>query len=80
MSVFTPVPEPVLADWLTTNLTLAEISDQLNVSVNTLKTQAKSLYKKVEAVSRHDAVLKLERAGYFVNRPTPHSDATPQTL
>lgn len=55
--------ERVLARWLLTGATLPAIAQQLFVSVNTLKTQSRSLYKKLEVCSRLQAVAKLELAG-----------------
>ncbi|WP_036922425.1 helix-turn-helix transcriptional regulator [Propionicicella superfundia] len=64
---FDPVPlterEGVLAGWLTSDLTLGAIAAELCVSTNTLKTQAKSLYRKLGVSSRKDAVERLERTG-----------------
>lgn len=55
--------ERVLANWLTTDLTLAAIADELCVSINTVKTQAKSLYRKLGVSTRDDAVQRLESIG-----------------
>ncbi|MCW5950722.1 MAG: helix-turn-helix transcriptional regulator [Propionibacteriaceae bacterium] len=55
--------ERVLANWLTTDLTLAGIAAELCVSINTVKTQAKSLYRKLGVSTRKDAVQRLERTG-----------------
>lgn len=63
--------EAVLADWLPTSLTLAQIAEQLRVSVNTVKTQARSVYKKMGARSREEAVTHLERTGFYVDRQPP---------
>lgn len=63
--------EAVLADWLPTSLVLTEIAGKLGISINTLKTQTRSLYKKIGAVNREDAVTKLERAGFYVDRQPP---------
>ncbi|SES00167.1 regulatory protein, luxR family [Propionibacterium cyclohexanicum] len=48
-----------LANWLTTELTIPEISDKLYLSVNTVKTELRRLYKKVGASSRQGAVDKV---------------------
>ena len=60
-----PVPltdrERVLAEWLITGMTLPEIAKELHVSINTLKTQTRSLYKKLEVSSRSEAISRLER-------------------
>ncbi len=67
--------EAVLADWLAQTLTLVEISDQLRVSINTVKSQTRSLYNKLGVTSRADAVRRLEGAGFFVNRPAPQAES-----
>jgi len=59
--------EAVLAEWLTTGMTFNEISEHLHVSVNTLKTQARSLYSKFGVSSRDDVVAIMERDGLFRN-------------
>jgi ATP/maltotriose-dependent transcriptional regulator MalT len=61
--------EQVLAAWLGTDLTMQAIADELCVSTNTVKTQAKSLYRKLGVSSRQDAVDKLERAGLSPSGP-----------
>lgn len=60
--------EEVLADWLPTALTVGEISVRLGVSVNTVKSQLKSIYRKIGATSREDAVSRLHRGGFFIGR------------
>lgn len=57
--------ESVLARELRGGGSLTEIAAQLHVSPNTLKTQARSLYRKLGATSRGEAVLQLERSGFF---------------
>jgi len=58
--------ERVLAEWLISGLTLTEIADELHVSINTLKTQSRSLYRKLEVSSRAEAVQRLERMPHVV--------------
>lgn len=53
--------ELVLAGWLTTDLTMVQIAERMVVSINTIKTQARSLYKKLHVKSRAQAVLTFER-------------------
>jgi LuxR family maltose regulon positive regulatory protein len=48
-----------LPGWLSNR----EIAAELYVSVNTLKTHLKSLYRKLEATSRHDAVVRSKALG-----------------
>lgn len=61
--------EALLARWLTTELTLREIADRMNVSVNTVKTQSRSLYRKLDVSSRAEALGALELAGVLTERP-----------
>lgn len=56
--------EKVLAGWLITELTFTEIAARLHVSINTVKTQTRSLYKKLGVASRAEAVRALEHAGH----------------
>lgn len=58
--------ETVLAQWLTSDLSLATIAERLHVSVNTLKTQTRSLYAKLGVSSRAEAVTRIRRSGLFV--------------
>jgi LuxR family maltose regulon positive regulatory protein len=48
-----------LPGWLSNQ----EIAAELYVSVNTLKTHLKSLYRKLDATSRHDAVMRSKTLG-----------------
>ncbi|HZK05094.1 MAG TPA: LuxR C-terminal-related transcriptional regulator [Actinomycetaceae bacterium] len=57
--------ESVMAGWLMTDLTLPEIAQELTVSINTVKSQVRSLYRKLQASSREEAVLRLERTGLY---------------
>ena len=61
--------EAVLVPLLATKLTLAQIADRLNVSINTVKTQTRALYRKLDVSGRAEAVYSLERAGFFVGPP-----------
>jgi LuxR family maltose regulon positive regulatory protein len=45
-----------LAVFLPTHLTFGQIADELCVSVNTVKSQAKAIYRKMDVESRHAAV------------------------
>ena len=42
--------------WLPTRLTAREIADEMFISMNTLKTHLKSIYRKLDATSRAEAV------------------------
>ena len=48
---------------LSTHLTFREIADRLVVSQNTVKTQALSIYRKLEATSRSAAVARAVGVG-----------------
>jgi len=45
-----------LLSFLPTHLTFGQIADELCVSVNTVKSQAKAVYRKLDVVSRGEAV------------------------
>ncbi len=49
--------------YLPTRLTTREISTELYISMNTLKTHLKSIYRKLDASSRGDAVARARRLG-----------------
>jgi LuxR family transcriptional regulator, maltose regulon positive regulatory protein len=53
--------ESVLLALLPTRLSNAEIADRLGVSVNTVKTHAKHVYRKLAVTSRSEAVAAAER-------------------
>lgn len=57
--------EERLAHELRSAKPLAVIAAQLHVSLNTLKSQARSLYGKLQVSTRQDAVQALEYAGFF---------------
>ena len=48
--------ERAVLRWLPTRLTAREIADELFISMNTLKTHLKSIYRKLDATSRAEAV------------------------
>ncbi len=63
--------EAVLAGWLVTDLSLREIAAELHVSINTVKSQVGSLYRKLDVSSRDDATYQLRRTGlYQPSQPT----------
>lgn len=55
--------EQVLAQWLPTGLTLSAIAAKLSVSPNTVKSQTRSLYRKLGVETRQGAVERLEHTG-----------------
>ncbi|WP_226657024.1 LuxR C-terminal-related transcriptional regulator [Leifsonia sp. LS1] len=57
--------EQVLADRLRSGATLTQIAQDGHVSINTIKSQARSLYAKLDVSGRDEAVSLLERRGYF---------------
>jgi LuxR family maltose regulon positive regulatory protein len=52
-----------LVPWLSTHLSFREISERLYVSQSTVKTQAISVYRKLGASSRSEAVQRLQEIG-----------------
>jgi LuxR family maltose regulon positive regulatory protein len=52
-----------LLSFLPTHLTFGQIADELCLSVNTVKSQAKAIYRKLDAISRHDAVDRASAMG-----------------
>ena len=52
-----------LVPWLSTHLSFREIGERLYVSQNTVKTQAISVYRKLGASSRSEAVQRLQEIG-----------------
>ena len=62
---------------LTDGLSRREIGDQLYISLNTVKTHTRELYRKLAATSRTEAVARAEALGLF-NRPDPPGDPRPK--
>ncbi len=62
---------------LTTHLTFREIGDRLFVSRNTVKTQAISIYRKLGASSRGEAVHRAAELGLVDDSAAPSSKFTP---
>jgi LuxR family transcriptional regulator, maltose regulon positive regulatory protein len=52
-----------LVPWLSTHLSFREIGERLYVSQHTVKTQAISVYRKLGASSRSEAVQRLQEIG-----------------
>ena len=62
---------------LVTGLSRREIGDQLYISLNTVKSHTRELYRKLAATSRNDAVARAEALG-LLNTPDPPVDPRPQ--
>lgn len=66
--------EAVLAGWLVTDLSLREIAGELHVSINTVKSQVSSLYRKLDVSSRDDATFLLRRTGLHQPQQPPRGE------
>jgi LuxR family maltose regulon positive regulatory protein len=55
-------------------LTAAEIGAELYVSVNTVKAHLRSIYRKLGATRRRDAVVQAHRYGFLKAVIPQHSD------
>ena len=62
---------------LVTGLSRREIGDQLYISLNTVKSHTRELYRKLAATSRNDAVARAEAVG-LLNTPDPPGDPRPE--
>ena len=60
-----------LLPFLPTHLTFAEIAEELFVSTNTVKTQARSIYGKLGVSSRNEAVTSARTAGLLDSGNAP---------
>ena len=71
----TPAELRVL-QFLPTHLSFREIAERLHVSTNTVKTQARAVYRKLDVSSRAEAVEGARRAGLLDQEPpiSPHPD------
>ena len=58
---------------LTAGLSRREIGDQLYISLNTVKSHTRELYRKLAATSRNDAVARAEALG-LLDTPDPSGD------
>jgi LuxR family maltose regulon positive regulatory protein len=52
-----------LLPYLQTQLTYADVAQRLYVSANTVKTQVKSLYRKLDVATRHEAIERARQVG-----------------
>ena len=57
--------EAIVLRYLPTMLTAREIANELFVSPNTIKTQLKSIYRKLAVQSRRSAVERARRIGWL---------------
>jgi LuxR family maltose regulon positive regulatory protein len=62
---------------LVTGLSRREIGDRLYISLNTVKSHTRELYRKLAATSRNDAVARAEALG-LLNTPEPLGDPRPE--
>ena len=60
-----------------TGLSRREIGDRLYISLNTVKSHTRELYRKLAATSRNDAVGRAEALG-LLNTPDPPGDPRPE--
>ena len=56
----TPREREILA-FLRTAMTMQEIADKMSISVNTLKTHQRSIYRKLGAANRRQAINRIDR-------------------
>jgi ATP/maltotriose-dependent transcriptional regulator MalT len=54
---------------LTTTLSLREISQELHVSRNTVKTHTQAIYRKLRVSNRHDAIQRARQLAILAGRP-----------
>lgn len=78
-STLTPAEMRLLA-YLPTYLSFAEIADRLFVSVNTIRTQAKAVYGKLDATSRSEAVEHAIDAGLLDPLSIPSTGNISRTM
>jgi LuxR family transcriptional regulator, maltose regulon positive regulatory protein len=55
--------EEAVLGFLDSDLTIPQIADELYVSVNTVKSQVRSVYRKLEVSRRGDAVRRARHLG-----------------
>ena len=56
---------------LATGLSRRDVAAQLYISLNTVKTHTRELYRKLDATSRADAVARAEALGLLEGRESP---------
>ncbi|HXF00789.1 MAG TPA: LuxR C-terminal-related transcriptional regulator [Solirubrobacterales bacterium] len=57
--------------YLPSHLSFREIGERIHVSPNTVKTQAQAVYRKLDASSRAEAVVRARDAGLLGKDPFP---------
>ena len=62
---------------LTTHLSFREIAERLFLSRNTVKTQAISIYRKLDATSRSEAIERAVELGLVDSAPAAHGRVHP---
>ena len=68
-----PLAEPlsdrelVIVRHLATGQTLGQIGSQLFISVNTVKSHVRSIYRKLQATSRREAIARVRQLGLHVD-------------
>jgi LuxR family transcriptional regulator, maltose regulon positive regulatory protein len=68
-SLLTP-REQTIVELLPTHLNYGQIGSELYVSVNTVKSNVKSIYRKLGVTSRYEAVAAARELG-LINDPAP---------
>ena len=64
-------PSSRCCECLATGLSRREIGEQLYISLNTVKTHTRELYRKLDATSRADAVARAEALGLLEPTESP---------
>ena len=59
--------ELVIVRHLATGQTLGQIGSQLYISVNTVKSHVRSIYRKLQASSRREAMARVRQLGLHVD-------------
>ena len=57
--------------WLATGLSRRDVAGRLYISLNTVKSHSRELYRKLDATSRADAVARAEALGLLEGRESP---------
>jgi LuxR family transcriptional regulator, maltose regulon positive regulatory protein len=73
------IAELRLLPLLATHETFSDIARRMVLSTNTVKTQAKSIYRKLDASSRSEAVERAREFGLLESAPSTINSAAPET-